>query len=140
MKIHVLVTRPGYCQTNCSTPLMAFLITQFALHFIASLGRVGNLLVHVRCVEKQDKALGMAIQEVFLALFAFIPGEIIFGSLVDSACSLWTDTGCGTTGSCLSYDTFDLRVKIFGMASAAAAVAALFDGLVWHGVKDLTIY
>ena len=134
------VTRPGHCQTNCSTPLMAFLITQFALHFIASLGRVGNLLVHVRCVEKQDKALGMAIQEVFLALFAFIPGEIIFGSLVDSACSLWTDTGCGTTGSCLSYDTFDLRVKIFGMASAAAAVAALFDGLVWHGVKDLTIY
>ena len=46
----------------------------------------------------------------------------------------------GTTGSCLSYDTFDLRVKIFGMASAAAAVAALFDGLVWHAVKDLTIY
>ena len=59
---------------------------------------------------------------------------------MDLACGLCTDTVCGTTGSCLSYDTFDLRVKIFGMASAAAAVAALFDGLVWHGVKDLTIY
>ena len=30
---------PGYCETDCNTPLMAFLITQFVLHFIASLGR-----------------------------------------------------------------------------------------------------
>ena len=59
---------------------------------------------------------------------------------MDSAYSLCTDTRCGTTGSCINYDTFDLRVKIFGMASAAAAVAALFDGLVWYVVKDLTIY
>ena len=101
---------------------------------------MGNLLVHVRGVDKADKALGMAIQEVSLALFAFIPGEIIFGSLVDSACNLWADTGCGTTGNCLSYDTFDLRSKIFGVAAAAAAVAAFFDGMVWHGVKDLRIY
>ena len=41
------------------------------------LGRVGNLLVHVRCVDQADKALGMAVQEVSLALIAFIPGEVI---------------------------------------------------------------
>ena len=32
----------------------------------------------------------------------------MFGSLVDSACSLWADTG-----HCLGYDLPDLRQKLF---------------------------
>ena len=107
---------------------------------ITGLGRIGNLLVHVRCVEEKDKALGMAVQEVFLALIAFIPGEILFGSLVDSACSLWTGDGCGNTGHCLGYDLPDLRAKMFGVSAAGFLFAALFDGLVWRGVTNLKIY
>ena len=101
----------GYCPSDCNTPLMAFLVTQFLLNFILGLGRVGNLLVHVRCVEKRDKALGMAVQEISLALIAFIPGELMFGWLVDSAClpGMWTTTGCGQTGNCLGYDLQDFR-------------------------------
>ena len=45
----------GYCPSDCNTPLMAFLVTQFLLNFILGLGRIGNLLVHVRCVEESDK-------------------------------------------------------------------------------------
>ena len=107
---------PGYCPTNCNTPLKVFLITKFILTFITGLG-IGNLLVHVRCVDKKDKALGMAVQEVCLALFAFIPGEILFGSLVDSACNLWVDQGCGKSGNCLGYEMPDLRLKLFGVAA-----------------------
>ena len=130
----------GYCPTDCVTPLKAFLVTQFVLNFILGLGRVGNLLVHVRCVERKDKALGMAVQEISLALFAFIPGELMFGALVDSACTLWTDTGCGNTGNCLQYDLQDFRTKLFGASAASFGLAAVFDGLVWRGVKSLEIY
>ena len=122
------------------TPLMAFLIIQFILNLVSGLGRVGNLLVHVRCVEEEDKALGMAIQEVFLALIAFIPGEIMFGTLVDSACSLWSDSGCGSTGYCLDYDLPNLRQKLFGASAMGFLFASLFDGLVWKGVGNLKIY
>ena len=111
---------------------------------ILGLGRVGNLLVHVRCVDSGDKALGMAVQEVSLALLAFIPGELMFGSLVDSACSLWseaaTGAGCGATGHCLDYDLPDLRRKMFGASAAGFMLAAVFDGLVWRGVANLDIY
>ena len=130
----------GYCPTDCDTPLRAFLITQFVLNFILGLGRVGNLLVHVRCVDKEDKALGMAIQEISLALVAFIPGELMFGWLVDSTCTLWTETGCGKTGNCLGYDLPDFRTKLFGASAASFALAAVFDGLVWRDVKTLQIY
>ena len=132
----------GYCPTNCDTPLMIFLVTQFSLNFILGLGRVGNLLLHVRCVEKSDKALGMAIQEISLALIAFIPGELMFGWLVDSAClpGMWANTGCGQTGNCLGYDLQDFRTKLFGASAVSYGLAAVFDGLVWRKVKSLEIY
>ena len=114
---------------------MAFLVTQFVLNLVLGLGRVGNLLVHVRCVDEADKALGMAVQEVSLALVAFIPGEVMFGSLVDSACSLWADTG-----HCLGYNLPDLRQKLFGASAVGFMFAAIFDGLVWRGVESLKIY
>ena len=45
-----------------------------------------------------------SLQEVFIALFAFIPGELMFGGLVDSSCTLWS-----AGGSCSSYNTTTLR-------------------------------
>ena len=72
---------------------MAFLVTQFVLNLVLGLGRVGNLLVHVRCVDQADKALGMAVQEVSLALIAFIPGEVIlssYWSILSILASYWS--------------------------------------------------
>ena len=94
----------------------------------------------IESVDKKDKAPGMAIQEVCLALFAFIPGEILFGSFVDSACNLWVDQGCGKSGNCLGYEMPDLRLKLFGVAAIGSGVSAVFDALVWHNVKNLDIY
>ena len=82
----------------------------------------------------------MAIQEISLALIAFIPGELMFGALVDSACTLWVDVGCGKTGNCLGYDLADFRTKLFGASAVSFGLAAVFDGLVWRGVKSLEIY
>merc|ERR1719500_2120181 len=100
-----------------------------------SQSKVGNLLVHIRCVDEDDKALGMAIQEVFIALFAFIPGELMFGGLVASSCPLWS-----AGGSCSSYNTTTLRVGLFGGAAVVSFLAAVFDGLVWRRVRELQIY
>ena len=52
------------------------------------------------------------IQEILIALFAFIPGEILFGNLVDTSCTLWS-----ASGSCASYDTTTFRYGLFGGAA-----------------------
>jgi len=127
----------GYCPQDCHTPLMYYLISEFALYFLVALGKVGNLVIHLRCVEPEDKALGMALQEMFIALFAFIPAELLFGALMDSACTIWMDLGCGATGNCLTYDTDDLRYKLFGVAALANGLAALCDGIVWYEAKKM---
>ena len=68
----------GFCPTDCSTSLYYFMLTSFILSLILTMGKVsllyppsskiselqkvGNLLVHIRCVDDEDKALGMGIQ------------------------------------------------------------------------------
>ena len=53
-------------------------------------------------------------QEMFICLFADVPGELIFGSLVDASCTLWS-----SGGSCSSYNTTNLRIGLFGVAAMA---------------------
>ena len=89
---------------------------------------------------------------MFICLFADVPGELIFGSLVDASCTFWS-----SGGSCSLYNTTNLRIGLFGVAAIArypsvnyfemiystlscSGLAAVFDGLVWHGVKGLKIY
>ena len=65
----------GFCPTDCSSSLFYFMLISFLLSLIMTMGKVGmvdiltnsqlkvgNLLVHIRCVDEDDKALGMAIQ------------------------------------------------------------------------------
>ena len=51
---------------------------------------------------------------MFICLFADVPGELIFGSLVDASCTLWS-----SGGSCSSYNTTNLRIGLFGVAAMA---------------------
>ena len=57
---------------------------------------------------------GNPTQEMFICLFADVPGELIFGSLVDASCTLWS-----SGGSCSSYNTTYLRIGLFGVAAIA---------------------
>ena len=57
-------------------------------------------------------------QEMFICLFADVPGELIFGSLVDASCTLWS-----SGGSCSSYNTTNLRIGLFGVAAMARYLA-----------------
>ena len=56
---------------------------------IGSTGRIGGVLVALRCVEIEDKALSMAFNVAFLSLFAMLPAPLIYGHLIDTTCDQW---------------------------------------------------
>ena len=51
---------------------------------------------------------------MFICLLADVPGELIFGSLVDASCTFWS-----SGGSCSLYNTTNLRIGLFGVAAIA---------------------
>ena len=49
----------GWCPVDCGGVLTMFMVTMFVLMILSSTGRIGSVLVALRCVEIQDKSLSM---------------------------------------------------------------------------------
>ncbi|KAJ8321697.1 hypothetical protein KUTeg_000168 [Tegillarca granosa] len=62
-------------------------------------------------VQEDDRAMAMGIVSFSMSLFAFIPGPILFGMLIDSTCRIWNST-CGVRGACSLYNITDMRMKL----------------------------
>ena len=53
----------GWCEVpGCKTSFTYWIIAMAILSILASTGRVGNVLVALRCVEVRDKSLSFAFQ------------------------------------------------------------------------------
>jgi len=131
---------PGWCEVpGCKAQAAYFFITVGVVSILASTGRVGNVLVALRCVEVRDKSLSFGFQTVFMSLFAMLPSPIIYGAIIDNTCLLWQEE-CGETTNCLLYDTDLLRTYLMYTTAAIMSIGVLFDILVVYYAKDLDIF
>ncbi|KDR21873.1 solute carrier organic anion transporter family member 4C1-like isoform X2 [Zootermopsis nevadensis] len=129
----------GACQVDCSTNFTIFLVTLCIMQFLSASGRAGNTIIQFRCVDQDDKSMSIGFTEALLCALAFIPGPIVYGVLLDSACIVWGQT-CGETGNCWLYDGQRLGFLLNFTASGFLLGGTLLDIGVWYNVKDLQIY
>jgi len=130
----------GWCEVpGCKQNFYIWIAVAGVLSIIGSTGRVGNVLVALRCVEVRDKALSFAFQIVFMSLLAMLPSPIIFGSIIDKTCLLWQEE-CGETTNCLLYDTDKLREHLMFTTAGIMFFGVLFDVAVVYYSKDLKIF
>ena len=96
----------GYCPADIAgcNNLFNYLLIVLAGAIVSSTSRTANSLISFRSVDKADKGITIGIASAAMAIFAFIPYPIIFGSIVDSACLIW-ESKCGKTGNCWVYDS-----------------------------------
>lgn len=74
---------------DCSKFLAAFMALAVIISTLNTLGRIGNVLIMLRCIEVRDKDLSMAFNVVFMSLFAMLPSPIVYGAIIDNTCILW---------------------------------------------------
>lgn len=130
----------GWCEVpGCKTSFTYFIIAMGILSILASTGRVGNVLVALRCVEVRDKSLSFAFQVVFMSLFAMLPSPIIYGAIIDNTCLLWQEE-CGETTNCLLYDTDRLRQALMLTTAGIMTLGVVCDIAVVYYAKDLKIF
>lgn len=67
--------------------------------------------MYYRCVEKRDKAFAQGMFLLVVSLCALIPGPILYGAIIDSACIEWGEK-CGKRTNCLMYDKDKFRLYI----------------------------
>ncbi|CAD7086074.1 unnamed protein product [Hermetia illucens] len=130
----------GLCTAkNCSIQFYAFALFTMFIGWLNSTGKIGNILVNYRAVADKDKAFTQGLTLTVLSLCAFIPGPIIYGRIIDTACISWNTT-CGKRGDCQLYDQNALRYYMVGMGMVFTAVGTIFDYLVWYYGKNIDFY
>lgn len=82
-------------------------------------------LLITSCVEEHDKPVAMGFGITFHALFAFIPGPIFFGWILDRACIVWGKT-CSGNGNCWLYDGEYLRYMVGPLRCAISVLHNTF--------------
>ena len=94
----------------------------------------------IRCVDIRDKSLAIGINVIFCALFAFLPSPLVYGKIIDGACSLW-QTLCGDdTGNCVTYDLVQFRTRFMFTTSVFMSLGVISDIMVWYESKDLVVF
>nr|CAD7452207.1 unnamed protein product [Timema tahoe] len=135
----VVTIMNGPCPVDCTRILLIHISISFIISILSSLGRVGSVVVNFRCVEPRDKVLAQGLSLLLVSLFGFIPGPIIFGALVDSACLVW-DASCGENGNCWLYHKYKFRLYLDGFGAAVMSIGVLLDIKTWQIGKNLNLY
>ncbi|XP_069675274.1 solute carrier organic anion transporter family member 74D-like isoform X2 [Periplaneta americana] len=129
----------GQCPVDCTTKFTIYLVARCILTFFGSSGRAGNVIVQFRCVAEDDKSMSVGFTEVLICALALIPGPVVFGVLLDSACLVWGQT-CGESGNCWLYNGQKLGYLVNFTATGCLIIGTMLDMGVWYYVKDLQIY
>lgn len=86
-------------------------------------------------MEESEKSLSVGLQTMMMRGLGTVPGPIVFGAIVDSACIMWSDYDeCEGTysGNCLSYDRPRLSMLLMALMLAWRFTGALFFGLALY--------
>ncbi|KAK8733345.1 hypothetical protein OTU49_006596, partial [Cherax quadricarinatus] len=130
--------RSGYCPEPCNK-FIYYIVIQMVIKTVASTGRVGSNLIHLRSVADEDKGLALGTLNVFLSVFAFIPAPIMMGAIIDSACLVW-DNKCGRSGNCWLYDTDKFRLILHLVPAAFIFLSVFGDLVVFYYSRQLDLY
>lgn len=122
---------PGSCKDDCEDSGFWYIALFSLFVFIHSTSEVGSMLLILRCVHPQDKAMALGLIQFAIGLFgkfsrlrvfAFtrfsrpagnVPCPILYGAVVDSACLIWEMT-CGKQGACYLYNSDSFRIFYHG--------------------------
>ncbi|OXA52219.1 solute carrier organic anion transporter family member 74D isoform X2 [Folsomia candida] len=138
------VVKNGFCEGHggCRAGLVTTLILTAIAQFLGGTVVIGKMLIFYRSMESEGRSLVISLGILIVSIFAMIPGPIIFGTVVDSACHIWEQTCRGNFGHCWHYNNKILRYGFNLTAAGFLLCGGIFDVLLWRKVKvkDVRLY
>uniref|UniRef100_A0A0A1X4L1 Solute carrier organic anion transporter family member 1A1 n=2 Tax=Zeugodacus cucurbitae TaxID=28588 RepID=A0A0A1X4L1_ZEUCU len=127
----------GACSfLNCQRMLVGFQVLSLGAAAVLGASTIGKVIITLRSVLPQDKALALATQLTLFGIFAYIPVYIGYNMVTRYTCVYWTPE----YKRCLLRAT-PKHGNILNIISACLIlVGILFDILVYIFAKGLNIY
>ncbi|KAM3601098.1 uncharacterized protein V6R79_007617 [Siganus canaliculatus] len=105
---------PGTCGSGCSNLLFPFMALIGVTGFVASFSQTPSYMMILRTVPAEDKSFAVGVQYMLFRVLAFMPGPVLYGSVIDTTCILWGKK-CGKETSCLYYNLDGFRQRFLGL-------------------------
>ncbi|VDM07903.1 unnamed protein product [Wuchereria bancrofti] len=134
----------GFCEKECGYAQWLFLILLFFSVVASFATGIPSQQIMLRVVPFEQRTLGIGVHWTFLRLLGiiafpgFIPGGVLFGMMIDTACLKWKEE-CGKRQSCLVYDPYRLSWTIMAVAIVCKLVSILGTilGYITYRPNDL---
>ncbi|XP_016838552.1 solute carrier organic anion transporter family member 2B1 isoform X2 [Nasonia vitripennis] len=129
--------REGPCGSDsCQVGWLIYEILTIVVYAASASTIVGDLLISLRSVNVQDKALTIGYSMTLLAFFTYAIGKISYDELAKSTCQHW-----GLEDRiCHLHHSTDLGNYLCFLTAGLIVVAALFKVGVWLFCQDLEMY
>ncbi|CAN9501193.1 unnamed protein product [Ophioblennius macclurei] len=105
---------PGTCGSGCSHLLRPFVALLGLTGFVASFSQAPSYMMILRTVPAEDKSFAVGVQYMLFRVLAFLPGPVLYGSVIDTTCILWGKK-CGKQTSCHYYNLDAFRQRFLGL-------------------------
>ncbi|XP_029375477.1 solute carrier organic anion transporter family member 2B1 [Echeneis naucrates] len=105
---------PGTCGSGCTHLLRPFVALLGITSFVASFSQTPSYMMILRTVPTEDKSFAVGVQYMLFRVLAFMPGPVLYGSVIDTTCILW-GRKCGQQTSCQYYNLDRFRQRFLGL-------------------------
>lgn len=97
---------------------------------------VGDLLINIRSVYKQDKAISIGFSMTWIAIFVYVPGKVLYEFVSSEACEYWGNQ----RAICHLHDNEKLGNYLCYLTILFLSLCFLSKIILWFLCKDLQLY
>ncbi|XP_047109162.1 solute carrier organic anion transporter family member 74D-like [Schistocerca piceifrons] len=127
----------GSCDyEQCSSRWVVLQVLWVLAAVLRSTTYVASVLIVLRCLEPEDKAIGLGSLNTVVGLLALLPISFGFRALVDSHCEFWDEAEY----SCKLYHSRGLELSVTFFVFALLLCSSVMDAVVCVLVRRVRIY
>ncbi|XP_017758410.1 PREDICTED: solute carrier organic anion transporter family member 1A5-like [Eufriesea mexicana] len=127
----------GPCTSNsCQISWLAFEFGILFAYILIATAFVGDILVMLRSVNSQDKAISIGLWLTFFAIFVNVSGKILYDTIARLTCQYW-----GTKRTlCHLHDGFKLGNYLCYLTGSLLVLCVILKICAWFFCRDLKLY
>ncbi|CAB0041428.1 unnamed protein product, partial [Trichogramma brassicae] len=127
----------GACQLgSCQVGWILYEVFMALVYTAAGSTIIGDLLINLRTVNAQDKALTIGYTMALISFFAFVPIKILYDELTNLTCVHWGHD----QRVCHLHDSTTLGYYLCFLTSGLLVIGILFKIGTWAFLENLELY
>ncbi|CAF1169312.1 unnamed protein product [Adineta steineri] len=123
----------GRCkERKCTINLVITLCGAFIVVFMSCCVIVPALKCTLYSVEPTHRAFSLGFKSTITKSLGYLPGTILFGTIIDRTCKTWIRETCGYRYHCKHYNNKRMAISLALLGFGFRSLSALFCGISWY--------